>query len=135
MSTMQPARTYNQNHVPRAVVISQHLNTPPPAIGTRRPALTDLRPVFSQALAKVPDDRYDTCLEFADALAKQLETVATETGATDVTAVAPPASGPRHRSRPQRTVNEPPKTHWKIVVALLLAVTGIALVLFAVNVI
>jgi serine/threonine protein kinase, bacterial len=109
------------------------------ASGTRRPTLTDLRPVFSQALAKEPDDRYDTCLEFADALAKQLETVATETGATDATAVALPASGPRHRSRPQRTVNEPPKTHWKIVVAivvaLLLAVTAIALVLFAVNVI
>ena len=126
-------------HSNPAVVISQHLNTPPPAIGARRPALTDLGPVFSKALAKAPDDRFDTCVEFADALAKQLETVAAETGATEATRVALPASGPRHRSRPQRAVNQPPKTHWKIavaiVVALLLAVTAIALVLFAVNVI
>jgi len=46
-------------HSNPAVVISQHLNTPPPAIGTRRPALTDLGPVFSKALAKAADDRYD----------------------------------------------------------------------------
>ncbi len=72
-------------HSNPAVVISQHLNTPPPAIGARRPALTDLGPVFSKALAKAPDDRFDTCVEFADALAKQLETVAAETGATEAT--------------------------------------------------
>lgn len=126
-------------HSNPAVVISQHLSTPPPEIGTRRPALTDLGPVFSKALAKAPDDRYGTCVEFADALAKQLGNVAAETGATEATAVALPASGPRHRTRPQRAVNGSPQTHWKtvaaIVVALLLAVTAIALVLFAVNVI
>ena len=59
-------------HPNPAVVISQHLNTPPPAIGTRRPDLTDLGPVFSKALSKAPDERYDTCVEFADALANQL---------------------------------------------------------------
>ena len=59
-------------HSNPAVVISQHLNTPPPAIGTRRPALTDLGPVFSKALAKAPADRYDSCVEFADALARHL---------------------------------------------------------------
>jgi serine/threonine-protein kinase len=82
-----------------AVVISQHLSTPPPAIGTRRPALADLGPVFSRALAKAPDDRYDTCVEFADALAKQLGTVAAETGATEATAVSLAVSAPRHRAR------------------------------------
>src|ERR1700738_3671471 len=35
-------------HPNPAVVISQHLSTPPPEIGTRRPALTDLGPVFSK---------------------------------------------------------------------------------------
>jgi serine/threonine-protein kinase len=126
-------------HSNPAVVISQHLNTPPPAIGTRRPALTDLGPVFSKALAKAPDDRYDTCVEFVDALAKQLGTVAAETGATEATVVALAASGPRHRSLPQRPVSRPSKTRAKIVVAvvvaLLLAVAAVALVLFAVNVI
>ncbi len=125
-------------HSNPAVVISQHLSTPPPAIGTRRPALADLGPAFSKALAKAPDDRYDTCMEFADALAKRLGTVAAETGATEATALALAASGPRHRSRPQRAVSRPSKTHSKIVVAtvvaLLLGVTAIALVLFAVYV-
>ena len=48
-------------HSNPAVVISKHLSTPPPEIGTRRPALTDLGPVFSKALAKAPEDRYETC--------------------------------------------------------------------------
>ena len=121
-------------HSNPAIVISQHLSTPPPAIGTRRPALTDLGPAFSKALAKAPDDRYNTCVEFADALAKRLGTVAAETGATEATALALPASGPRHRSQPARAVNEPSKMRWKIVVAivvtLLLVVTAIALILF-----
>jgi len=125
-------------HSNPAVVIGQHLNTPPPAIGTRRPALTDLGPVFSKALAKAPDDRYDTCVEFAHALAKQLGIVAAETGATEATALALPASGPRHRARQQRAVNQPPKTDLKIVVAilatLLVVVTVIAVVLFVLHV-
>jgi len=125
-------------HSNPAVVISQHLNTPPPAIGTRRPALTDLGPVFSKTLAKAPDDRYDSCAEFADALAKQLGIVAAETGATEATAVALPASGPRHRAQQQRAVNQPPKIDLKIVVAilatLLVVVTVAALVLFVLHV-
>src|SRR3954465_14048360 len=35
-------------HSNPAIVISQHLSPPPPAIGPRRPALTDLGPVFSK---------------------------------------------------------------------------------------
>src|ERR1700686_2437329 len=47
-------------HSNPAVVISQHLTADPPQIGTRRPALSDLGPVFSKALAKAPADRYDS---------------------------------------------------------------------------
>jgi serine/threonine-protein kinase len=94
--------------------------------------------VFSKALAKAPDDRYDSCAEFADALAKQLGIVAAETGATEATAVALPASGPRHRAQQQRAVNQPPKIDLKIVVAilatLLVVVTVAALVLFVLHV-
>jgi serine/threonine protein kinase, bacterial len=97
-------------HSNPAIVISQHLSTPPPAIGTRRPALTDLDPVLSKALAKGPDDRYPTCVEFADALGRRLGTVAGESGATEATALAFPASGPRHRSRQQRTIDKPSQT-------------------------
>jgi serine/threonine-protein kinase len=123
-------------HSNPAVVISQHLSTPPPEIGTRRPALTDLGPVFSKALAKAPDDRYGTCVEFADALRAQLQSVSAETGATDATAVAMAASRPRLAAPSRHAVSEPATAnYWKIAVAvlaaLLLAVIAVAVVLLA----
>jgi serine/threonine protein kinase, bacterial len=122
-------------HTNPAVVISQHLSTPPPAIGTRRPDLRDLGPVFSKALAKSPGDRYRTCVEFADALATQLGIVADKSGADDDTAVAIPTTGSRHRARPQRASREPTKTQMRILVALLVTVTIIALVLLVLHLI
>ncbi|MBV8965738.1 MAG: serine/threonine protein kinase [Mycobacteriaceae bacterium] len=86
-------------HSNPAVIISQHLTADPPAIGTRRPALSDLGPVFSKALAKAPADRYDSCLDFANALSDRLGEVAAQTGATDVTAARAVAIAPRRRSR------------------------------------
>jgi serine/threonine protein kinase, bacterial len=59
-----------------AVVISQHVSAPPPAIADRKPELSGLGPVLSKALAKSPDDRYDTCMDFANALAGTDETMA-----------------------------------------------------------
>ena len=127
------------HHTNPAVVISNHLNTEPPAIGTRRPDLTDLGPVFSKALSKAPDERYGTCVEFADALANHLRSLAAETGATDATVAAFPASGPRHRAQQQRAVNQPPKKDLKLVViilaTLLVVVTVIAVVLFALHIV
>ena len=55
----------------RAVVISQHLGTPPPRISERRPELAHLDAVLARALAKDANDRYPTCLDFAHALAQQ----------------------------------------------------------------
>lgn len=55
-----------------AVVISQHVSAPPPAIADRKPELSGLGPVLTKALAKSPADRYDTCSDFADALARHL---------------------------------------------------------------
>lgn len=110
-------------HSNPAVVISQHLSTPPPAIGTRRPALTDLGPVFSKALAKVPDDRYESCGEFSDDLALLLQTVADESGATEATAVALAAAKPVRNSgsrlAAQPAVDAPSTTNLKIAVAIL----------------
>jgi serine/threonine-protein kinase len=60
-----------------AVVISQHVSAPPPEIADRKPELSGLGPVLSKALAKSPDDRYDTCMDFADALARHLDVDAT----------------------------------------------------------
>lgn len=55
----------------RAVVISQHLFTPPPRISDRRPDLAHLDAVLTRALAKDPNERYPSCLDFARALTQQ----------------------------------------------------------------
>ena len=55
----------------RAVVISQHLGTPPPRISDRRPDLAHLDAVLARALAKDANERYPNCLEFAEALTQQ----------------------------------------------------------------
>ncbi len=60
-----------------AVVISQHVSAPPPEIADRKPELSNLGPVLSKALAKSPDDRYATCLDFANALAGHFDDDAT----------------------------------------------------------
>ncbi len=94
-------------HTNPAVVISQHLTSDPPAIGTRRPELSDLGPAFTKALAKSPHDRFDKCIDFARALAHRTDaTIAGsglqwsgpgpgEIGQSEPTMFAA-VSGPRH---------------------------------------
>ncbi|MDT7794400.1 MAG: hypothetical protein QOD59_3836 [Mycobacterium sp.] len=72
-----------------AVVISQHVSAPPPAIEERKPELSGLGPVLSKALAKSPRDRYDTCMDFANALAGNDATMAAA------------AYARRHRNKPK----------------------------------
>ncbi len=55
----------------RAVVISHHLGTPPPRISDHRPDLAHLDAVLARALAKDPNERYPSCLDFARALTQQ----------------------------------------------------------------
>ncbi|OBA80070.1 hypothetical protein A9W99_18360 [Mycobacterium sp. 1164966.3] len=55
----------------RAVVLSQHLNAPPPRISQRRPELAHLDAVLARALAKDPAERYPSCAAFAQALTQQ----------------------------------------------------------------
>ncbi|GJF14337.1 hypothetical protein NGTWS0302_36050 [Mycolicibacterium cyprinidarum] len=57
------------NHSNRAVVVGNHLHTPPPSLSERRPDLAYLDAVMAKALAKEPEDRYPRCLDFAQALA------------------------------------------------------------------
>ena len=57
-------------HSNPAVVISRHLNSPPPALAETRPELAALDPGLSAALAKDPDNRFARCAEFAQALAE-----------------------------------------------------------------
>jgi len=54
-------------------VLLAHLSTPPPSLGSRRPGLPDAADrVLARAMAKVPEERYQSCREFADALRQAL---------------------------------------------------------------
>ncbi len=55
-----------------AVVISRHLNVPPPALADSRPDLAKLDAVLAIGLAKQPDDRFRRCSDFARALSEQI---------------------------------------------------------------
>lgn len=79
-----------------AVVISNHLTASPPSIGDRIPELSGLGPAFHRALAKAPADRFDSCSDFAEAMAHGLSDVAHQIGATDRT-MAAPASGRQNK--------------------------------------
>ena len=114
-------------HSNPAVVISQHLTAPPPAIDDRVPELSALGPVFVKALAKTPEERFDRCLDFARALAHQLEAVGRDVGAGELT-VSSEVARPTHRQRKR-------KIRWPIVVSAILAVLIIAVAAVAVTVV
>jgi serine/threonine protein kinase, bacterial len=97
-----------------AVVISQHVSAPPPEIADRKPELSALGPVLSKALAKSPEDRYETCMDFARALARHLDVVVDDLGANDATldAVAV-ARRPRNESTS--------RTRWLVIAAAIFA--------------
>jgi serine/threonine protein kinase, bacterial len=114
-------------HSNPAVVISQHLTSDPPAIGARRPELSGLGPVFSEALAKSPEDRFERCVDFARALEQRIGTAARDLGAADATMLAPVVSGPRHAKQPQTRRRRVAVV--AVSAALVIAVAGAALVL------
>lgn len=57
-------------HSNPAVVISHHLNSPPPKLADTKPELAVFDSVMAKALAKDAKDRYATCHDFAVALAE-----------------------------------------------------------------
>ena len=61
-----------RREVPMAVLYA-HLSVPPPRLTAVRPELPGtVNQVLARALAKEPDDRYDSCGDFADALREAL---------------------------------------------------------------
>jgi serine/threonine protein kinase len=61
-----------RREVPMAVLYA-HLSVPPPRLTTLRPELPGaVNQVLARALSKEPDDRYDSCGDFADALREAL---------------------------------------------------------------
>jgi serine/threonine-protein kinase len=76
-------------HSNPAVVISRHLNSPPPALADTRSELAALDPVLAVALAKQPDRRFPRCADFARALAERSRAPTTKPNPLSVTASAP----------------------------------------------
>jgi serine/threonine protein kinase len=61
-----------KREVPMAVLYA-HLSAPPPRVTDMRPDLAEaVDQVIARAMAKEPDDRYDNCGDFADALREAL---------------------------------------------------------------
>jgi serine/threonine-protein kinase len=107
-------------HSNPAVVISKHLTADPPQIGSRRPELSSLGPVFDKALAKSPKDRYDRCIDFARALTHHIGTEERAAG-SDATMLAISTSGPRH-ARPEAK----PRRRFLVPAAIALVVIVVA---------
>jgi serine/threonine-protein kinase len=105
-----------------AVVISNHLTASPPSIGDRIPELSGLGPAFDRALAKAPADRFDSCTEFAEAMAHGLSAAAQGLGATDRTVQALP-SGKRKKQR-STGAGESHRLRYALLAAGVVAVLG-----------
>jgi serine/threonine-protein kinase len=114
-----------------AVVISQHVSAPPPAIADRKPELSGLGPVLSKALAKSPADRYATCTDFAKSLARQLDGVADDLGVNDATMAATPVGLARHQRKPAKSRTRPLVIVAAAVVALLIVGGATAAILMS----
>ena len=103
-----------------AVVISRHLNAPPPRLCDHRPELASVDPVVAKALSKRPADRFNSCGEFAEALQR-----AGRTGAAVPAAPPPPASQhtavlPREPWEPtavEESAGGPPSARWRWILA------------------
>ncbi|MCV7162703.1 LpqN/LpqT family lipoprotein [Mycolicibacterium brisbanense] len=74
-------------HSNPAVVISHHLSSPVPKLAATKPELAVFDSVMAKGLAKDPKDRYDTCHDFANALA---EAAAGASATLKMPALAPP---------------------------------------------
>jgi serine/threonine protein kinase len=123
-------------HSNPAVVISRHLNSPPPALANTRSDLRSLDPVLATALAKDPNDRFARCGEFARALAEHADGSPSPVAPTRPAPV-PPRLGPGV-SRPatgekppdQESAVSPSRGRWLLTAAALtvvLLVIGISL--------
>ena len=91
-----------------AVVISKHLNSPPPEVRDTHVDLAALDPALAKALSKSAADRYARCVDFARALEDATSTEATAGRAAAPTQPAPAQRRPvpaaktntHHRTRP-----------------------------------
>jgi serine/threonine-protein kinase len=87
-------------HSNPALVISRHLNSPPPALSDTRPELLALDPVLAAALAKDPNGRFPRCLDFARALAEQANPAPGSTAPAAPSTPSPATRTPRRAAAP-----------------------------------
>ena len=105
-----------------------HVNAPVPPVSSANPELPrELDGVFARALAKAPDDRFESCAEFVAALREALDAAAGRTVVSAVPYAAEPRPAPaRIASRPARN----PLTYvLPALLALLLVGAALALTL------
>jgi serine/threonine protein kinase len=96
-------------------VIYAHLSVPPPMVTSRRPGLPlAVDGVLARALAKVPDDRYASCREFADALRLALGFAPYDDGPVDASRSHPPTqiAGPAAPHDADRPAGPATITSW-----------------------
>ena len=67
-----------------AVLIGNHLSSPPPRLGGRRTDFGAIDNVLAKAMAKEPFQRFDTCREFASALTEDDAGMAAASAATQL---------------------------------------------------
>ena len=101
-----------------AVVISRHLNTPPPDISSAVPALSGLDPVLAAALPKDPTNRFARCTDFVRAFAEAIQTTTRPTSSASTTPapISPrprSAKAPAHKPPPAAAAGKPPGLHWR----------------------
>ena len=118
-------------HSNPAVVISRHLNSPPPALADTRPELAALDPVLAAALAKNPDDRFPRCTDFARALAEQPVPGAASSAAPTTPAPASHKAASLAPQPPERSsaVGGSPKRWLTLAIALAVIVLASAVAL------
>ncbi len=83
-----------------AVVIGNHLSSPPPRLVTVRPDLTPIDDVLARAMSKEPAQRFSSCRAFAAALSEGAASLNRHTDSTQFAAAGVASSGgdaePRH---------------------------------------
>jgi serine/threonine-protein kinase len=116
-------------------VLLAHLSEPPPPLSSRQPGLPAAADqVFAKALAKVPDNRYASCRDFADALRQALrpkpnysDPDATKTGTPPPDTDTSPPPEPPEPKRPWTR----DWTNWTLILALSVFVIGFTIWGFA----
>lgn len=93
-------------HTNPAMVISKHVNDPPPSIGACRPDLARLDPVLARAMAKDPARRFASCAEFVDRLGSQ-------PSSGSLSGPNVPSGWYTHETQPALAITAPDAPRWK----------------------